>query len=104
MPFNLPRMTQALLIANVLGFALQYFIGDQAMLDRLFAELDTHKRGLALLDAFGLSFDHPHYSASTFSTADAVHRRRLSVVLCGDRRGARTLHHSPQSECRLRDR
>ena len=32
MPFNLPRITQALLIANLLGFALQYFLGNEAML------------------------------------------------------------------------
>ena len=68
------------------------FLGDQAMLDRLFAELDTDKCGLALLEACGLSIDHPHFSASAFSTVDGVHRRRLSVVLCGDRRGTRTLH------------
>ncbi len=68
------------------------FVGDQGMLDRLFAEIDTDKRGLALLEANGLSFDHPHYSASAFSTVEGVHRRRLSIVLCGDRRGSRTLH------------
>jgi DNA helicase-2/ATP-dependent DNA helicase PcrA len=68
------------------------FIGDQALLDRLFEELDTDKRGSSLLEAEGLSFDHPHYSASSFATDDKVVRRRLSVVLCGDRRGARTLH------------
>ncbi|WP_374248174.1 rhomboid family intramembrane serine protease [Thermomonas sp.] len=31
MPFNLPKITQALLIANLVGFALQYLLGDQAM-------------------------------------------------------------------------
>jgi len=31
MPFNLPKITKALLIANLVGFALQYWLGDQAM-------------------------------------------------------------------------
>jgi membrane associated rhomboid family serine protease len=32
MPFNLPRITKYLLIANVVGFALQYLLGNEAML------------------------------------------------------------------------
>ena len=69
------------------------FIGNQAMLDRLFGSVDTNKRGLHLLEMHGLSFDHPHFSAQTATTAtEGVRRRKLSVVLCGDRRGARTLH------------
>lgn len=31
MPFNLPKITKALLITNLLGFALQYALGDQRM-------------------------------------------------------------------------
>lgn len=31
MPFNLPKITKALLIANLLGFVLQYALGNQAM-------------------------------------------------------------------------
>ncbi|MBN8716804.1 MAG: rhomboid family intramembrane serine protease [Pseudomonadota bacterium] len=33
MPFNLPRVTKALLIANLVGFTLQSLLGDQRMLD-----------------------------------------------------------------------
>ncbi|MDE2406884.1 MAG: rhomboid family intramembrane serine protease [Xanthomonadaceae bacterium] len=32
MPFNLPRITKFLLIANVAGFALQYLLGNEALL------------------------------------------------------------------------
>lgn len=31
MPFNLPRITKILLIANIVGFALQWLLGEQAM-------------------------------------------------------------------------
>ncbi|MEP6625811.1 MAG: UvrD-helicase domain-containing protein, partial [Acidimicrobiia bacterium] len=69
------------------------FIGDQAMLDRLFTSIDTMARGHELLGAEGLSFEHPHFSAQARTVASGgVHRRKLSVVLCGDRRGRRTLH------------
>lgn len=33
MPFNLPRITKALLIANLVGFALQALLGDQRLVD-----------------------------------------------------------------------
>ena len=39
----------------------------------------------------GLSFDHPHFSAATTTSGKRV-RRRLTVTLCGDPRGERTLH------------
>jgi hypothetical protein len=31
MPFNLPRITKILLIANIVGFALQWLLGDARM-------------------------------------------------------------------------
>ena len=32
MPFHLPRVTKALLIANILGFVLQWLLGDRRLL------------------------------------------------------------------------
>jgi DNA helicase-2/ATP-dependent DNA helicase PcrA len=66
-------------------------VGDQRLLDQLYAELDTHRSGHELLLDQGLSFEHPHFSTST-TTAGARIRRRLTVSLCGDRRGAGPLH------------
>ncbi len=40
----------------------------------------------------GFVDEHPHYSAQGFSTDARAHRRVLSVVLCGDRRGPRAFH------------
>ena len=66
-------------------------VGDQAALDRVFASLDTESAGRRLLRDQGLSFDHPHFSAATTTSGRRV-RRRLTVSLCGDKRGRRTLH------------
>jgi DNA helicase-2/ATP-dependent DNA helicase PcrA len=66
-------------------------VADQDLLDRIFAELDTERAGRRLLDDEGLSFDHPHFGAPTTSVGKRV-RRRLSVCLCGDSRGAAPLH------------
>ncbi len=66
-------------------------VGDQALIDRVFAELDTESAGRRLLSDHGLSFDHPHFSAATTTNGRRV-RRRLTVSLCGDRRGRRTRH------------
>jgi DNA helicase-2/ATP-dependent DNA helicase PcrA len=61
-------------------------VGDQALLDRLFAELDSESGGRRLLDDHGLSFEHPHFSTATTTNGSCV-RRRLTVSLCGDPRG-----------------
>ena len=66
-------------------------VSNQAMLDRLFTELDTEAGGRRLLEDEGLSFEYPHFSAATTTTGSRV-RRRLTVALCGDRRGAKPLH------------
>ncbi len=68
-------------------------VGNQELIDRLFDELDTDKGGLRLLTDHGLDFEHPHHLPA--SNGRPVHggpRRRLSVVLCGDRRGATPMH------------
>ena len=68
-------------------------VGDQALIDRLFATLDTEKAGYALLADEDLSFDYPHHAAHGHTdAASGTPRRRLSVVLCGDRRGENPFH------------
>jgi DNA helicase-2/ATP-dependent DNA helicase PcrA len=69
-------------------------VGSQMLLDRLFAEIDTEKAGLRLLADEGLDFAYPHHAASAYSTFanDRGARRRLNVVLCGDRRGSNPMH------------
>jgi DNA helicase-2/ATP-dependent DNA helicase PcrA len=66
-------------------------VGDQSLLDRLFAEHDTEVGGRQLLTDTGLSFDRPHFQPSTY-TATQVRRRRLAIALCGDHRGRKTMH------------
>jgi len=66
-------------------------VADQALIDNVFAEFDTEASGHELLTAHGLSFSHPHFSSSTTTTGQRV-RRRLTVALCGDSRGAGPLH------------
>src|SRR5262249_692695 len=68
-------------------------VGQQALIDRVFAELDTEKAGLCLLADEGLDFDYPHHMPNGRTDASSGSpRRRLTVVLCGDRRGRTTLH------------
>jgi DNA helicase-2/ATP-dependent DNA helicase PcrA len=66
-------------------------IGNQALLDRIFAEVDTEGGGRRVLAEQGLSFAHPHFSTATTTSASRL-RRRLTVTLCGDPRGAGPLH------------
>ncbi len=66
-------------------------VGDQQLLDRVFAEIDTETAARKLLADHGLSFDHPHFSTSGSTRGTRV-RRRLTVSLCGDSRGAGPLH------------
>jgi len=66
-------------------------VGDQALLDRLFAEHDTEQSGKQLLSDTGLSFDRPHFQPATY-TATEVRRRRLAIALCGEHRGRTPLH------------
>src|SRR5262245_20567845 len=68
-------------------------VGNQDRVDRRFEELDTDKAGCELLDDYGLSFDHPHHLPGTNTASPSGRlRRRLSIVLCGDRRGRSTMH------------
>ncbi len=66
-------------------------VGDQALIDRVFTEIDTERAGWRLLGAEGLSFQHPHFTTAT-TTSGARVRRRLTVALCGDPRSAGPQH------------
>ena len=66
-------------------------VGDQELLDRLFAEHDTRPGAARLLVDHGLSLAHPHFQSGTY-TRHEVRRRRLSISLCGDRRGRTPMH------------
>ena len=66
-------------------------VGDQYLLDRLFEELNTEQGAQQLLADHGLSFARPHFFSSTY-TLGAIPRRRLSISLCGDRRGRSPMH------------
>jgi len=54
MPFNLPRMTKALLIANLIGFALQWMLGDARIQPLMLWPLGGDP--YAATDAFGSTF------------------------------------------------
>ena len=73
------------------GHAGCSLVADQALLDGIFAGLDTETAGSRLLQDEGLSFTHPHFTAAT-TTIGARTRRRLTVALCGDPRGAGPQH------------
>jgi DNA helicase-2/ATP-dependent DNA helicase PcrA len=68
-------------------------VGSQDLIDRLFKGVDTEKAGYGLLADEGLSFDQPHHVPMTVTDRKDGHvRRRLTVALCGDRRGLSPLH------------
>ena len=66
-------------------------VADQALLDRVFSELDSEGGAVGLLADEGLSFVHPHFTAATTTSGSRI-RRRLTVALCGDPRGAEPQH------------
>jgi DNA helicase II / ATP-dependent DNA helicase PcrA len=67
------------------------FVGNQALLDRLFSEHDTLTGGHRLLADSGLLFAQPHFQSGTYTRTE-VRRRRLVISLCGDRRGRTPMH------------
>jgi len=66
-------------------------VADQALVDRVFFELDSEGGAMGLLEDEGLSLAHPHFSAATTTSGTRL-RRRLTVTLCADRRGAGPQH------------
>ena len=71
--------------------AINGLVGDQALLDRLFDEIETRAGARELLNDQGLSFLHPHFTSAT-TTHGARTRRRVTVTLCGDPRSKSTMH------------
>jgi hypothetical protein len=79
-------------VARSTGRSIDHsLVGSQKLLDRLFNEQDTHAGGYRLLEDEGLAFERPHFQSGTYTQTE-VRRRRLSVVLCGDRRGRTPMH------------
>jgi ATP-dependent DNA helicase UvrD/PcrA len=66
-------------------------VGDQVLLDRLFAEVETELGGRELLQHEGLSFEFPHFTTATTTNGVRL-RRRLNICLCADRRGKQPMH------------
>ena len=68
-------------------------LAERYALPTSYSELDTEKSGYMLLADEDLSFDYPHHAAHGHTNAaSGSPRRRLSVVLCGDRRGESPFH------------
>jgi DNA helicase-2/ATP-dependent DNA helicase PcrA len=79
-------------VARTIGHGVaSSLVGDQQLIDELFAAVDTEAAGHALMSDHGLSFAYPHFAAAS-TTAGARTRRRVNVALCGDRRGAGPMH------------
>jgi superfamily I DNA/RNA helicase len=64
------------------------FVGDQALIDRVFAGVDSGLGGLRLIHDGGLEVEHPHHVPATHGGR----RRNLTIALCGDRRGRTPMH------------
>jgi DNA helicase-2/ATP-dependent DNA helicase PcrA len=63
-------------------------VGDQALIDRVFASVDSDLGGLRLVHDTGLDVEHPHHLPATHEGR----RRTLTITLCGDRRGRTPMH------------
>jgi DNA helicase-2/ATP-dependent DNA helicase PcrA len=63
-------------------------VGSQALVDRVFAGVDTELRGVGLLEDEGLEWTRPHHRPQTH----LGRRRNLTITLCGDRRGRTPMH------------
>ncbi|HEY0344895.1 MAG TPA: UvrD-helicase domain-containing protein [Solirubrobacteraceae bacterium] len=62
-------------------------VGNQPLIDRVFAAVDTETAGVALLDGEGPSGSRPHHVPQPHAG-----RRRLVACLCADRRGRTPMH------------
>ncbi len=78
---TLPFVARKTKLANSL-------VGNQRLIDSVFAGVDTEAAGAALLESEGLSWTRPHDVPQTY----AGRRRRLVACLCGDRRGRTPMH------------
>ncbi|MEK7135643.1 MAG: UvrD-helicase domain-containing protein [Patescibacteria group bacterium] len=64
------------------------YVHDQAVLDSIFASLDTEQGAKKLLEEYGLFKEYPHHRAR----ATRSNRRNIVIALCGDRRGKVPFH------------
>ena len=71
------------------GGSVNGYVHDQQALDRIFASFDTDSGAHTLLKSEGLLLAHPHHRAQGHAE---IGRRNIVVTLCGDHRGATTLH------------
>jgi ATP-dependent DNA helicase UvrD/PcrA len=63
-------------------------VANQALIDRVFSEVECEEGGHRLLGDSGLSSDVPHYMPQSHTGR----RRNVVVTLCGDRRGRTPMH------------
>jgi ATP-dependent DNA helicase UvrD/PcrA len=63
-------------------------VGDQALIDDVFASVDNVGAGLRLLREHDLSVDHPHVVPGSYEGR----RRNVTITLCADRRGKTPMH------------
>ena len=63
-------------------------VGNQALIDRVFAESDSNEGGLRLIHDAGLHVEHPHRLPGSFEGR----RRIVTITMCGDRRTRSTQH------------
>ena len=70
------------------GKSVNGVVQDQALIDRVFAAVDSDACGRRLLVDRHLRFDRPHHVPRTFEGR----RRNVTVTLCGDRRGRTPMH------------
>jgi DNA helicase II / ATP-dependent DNA helicase PcrA len=69
--------------------------GSQESIDRVFAQLDTEAGAMRLLADEGLSVRFPHFTPTAHTSGrlgSQRARRRMVLTLCGDPRGASSLH------------
>ena len=63
-------------------------VGNQALIDQVFAETDSDEGGLRLVHDYGLDVEHPH----KLPHSHEGRRRIVTITLCGDPRAQSALH------------
>ncbi|MGB3633743.1 MAG: 3'-5' exonuclease, partial [Rubrobacteraceae bacterium] len=63
-------------------------VGNQRLIEKVFADVECESGGQRLLDDSGLSSNFPHYLPQSYTGR----RRNIVVTLCGDRRGKSPMH------------
>jgi DNA helicase II / ATP-dependent DNA helicase PcrA len=63
-------------------------VGSQALIDRVFAGVDSHEGGLRLVHDTGLDVEHPHHAPATHEGR----RRNVTITLCSEKRATTAMH------------